>query len=251
MKREYEQTRHDERVETRQLYETAVHEVRSALTAMRGWAHWLGRDYGASLGESGHAGLQKLEAGIERIHRVIEQLGDASPATALDLDVQALDPEPMLRRVSEDVKAALEAGNIQLRLGIMQGPVYADPGRLYAIVLNLVQNSIGHMSSETSSPCIFVDCVRDCRAGGAEIVVRDNAQGLPNLENLGIAELFRCGERPRAGTGGLTLAVVRRLAGAHGGSVDLEHDPEGVRFRVFLPDAAPRAHDSPLPTEPR
>jgi signal transduction histidine kinase len=108
--------------------------------------------------------------------------------------------------------------------------VDGDPVRLRQLLDNLIGNAMGHSQS------IEVSARRD----GALIVVEvsDEGDGIPaaDLERMFELGVRLTNDRPGSGLG---LAVVRTIARAHGGEVEVESTPgQGATFRLVLPDAS-------------
>jgi signal transduction histidine kinase len=78
------------------------------------------------------------------------------------------------------------------------------------------------------------------------IVVKDTGPGIPAEDHALIFEPFRqshAGMSKGGGTG-LGLPIARRLAEAHGGSLDMESVVgQGTTFSVVLPIASPKLLD--------
>jgi len=108
--------------------------------------------------------------------------------------------------------------------------VDGDPVRLRQLLDNLIGNAMGHSQS------IEVSARRD----GALIVVEvsDEGDGIPaaDLERMFEPGVRLTNDRPGSGLG---LAVVRTIARAHGGEVEVESTPgQGATFRLVLPGAS-------------
>jgi signal transduction histidine kinase len=108
--------------------------------------------------------------------------------------------------------------------------VDGDPVRLRQLLDNLIGNAMGHSQS------IEVSARRD----GALIVVEvsDEGDGIPaaDLERMFEPGVRLTSDRPGSGLG---LAVVRTIARAHGGEVEVESTPgQGATFRLVLPGAS-------------
>ena len=108
--------------------------------------------------------------------------------------------------------------------------VDGDPVRLRQLLDNLIGNAIGHSQS------VDVSARRD----GASIVVEvaDEGEGIPaaDLERMFERGVRLTNDRPGSGLG---LAVVRTVARAHGGEVEVESTPgQGATFRLVLPGAS-------------
>jgi signal transduction histidine kinase len=111
--------------------------------------------------------------------------------------------------------------------------VDGDPVRLRQVLDNLIGNAIGH-----SQPGGAVDVI--ARRDGTSIVVEvtDEGDGIPgaDLERMFEPGVRLTSDRPGSGLG---LAVVRAIARAHGGEVEVESTPgQGSTFRLVLPAAS-------------
>jgi signal transduction histidine kinase len=111
--------------------------------------------------------------------------------------------------------------------------VDGDPVRLRQLLDNLIGNALGHSQS---GGAVEVSARRD----GASIVVEvaDEGEGIPaaDLERMFEPGVRLTNDRPGSGLG---LAVVRTIAQAHGGEVEVESTPgQGATFRLVLPGAS-------------
>jgi len=114
------------------------------------------------------------------------------------------------------------------------GTVNVDPERIEQILHNLLQNAQRYTERNAS---IFIKLFRDGQM--AVLSVRDTGPGIPE-ETLGriFDRFYRVAkgrERDKGGTG-LGLSIARKLAEAHGGSLDAANHPEGgAVFTLRLP----------------
>ena len=109
-------------------------------------------------------------------------------------------------------------------------PIFTDALKLRMILKNLVDNA----RKFTEKGRIAVTA--SAAGGGIELAVSDTGYGIPTEELVRIFEPFRQVGGGRASGVGLGLFLVRRLAEALGGRVDVEsHIGEGSTFRVWLP----------------
>jgi two-component system OmpR family sensor kinase len=110
---------------------------------------------------------------------------------------------------------------------------------LHRMALNLIENAVVHTPSGT--PVTVSVRAED---GTALLEVSDRGPGVPDRLRERVFERFsRGGGDSGAGNGsGLGLAIVRAVAEAHDGSVELDDaDGGGARFRVHLPRTAASA----------
>jgi signal transduction histidine kinase len=113
-----------------------------------------------------------------------------------------------------------------------QGIVIADRQRLTQAVLQLAENAATHGGDE--EPIWLGSSIRN---GTARLWVRDEGRGVPEEEHLAIFERFRRAESATRSQGsGLGLPIVKAIAEAHGGDVELESAPgRGSRFTIVIP----------------
>ena len=97
--------------------------------------------------------------------------------------------------------------------------VNGHPDALFRAVRNLVENAIRHTPRGTS---IEVDVSADCT-----VCVLDDGAGVPEADRQSIFRRFWRRDRARPDSRGLGLAIVARVAAAHGGSISVENRPGG------------------------
>jgi signal transduction histidine kinase len=69
-----------------------------------------------------------------------------------------------------------------------------------------------------------------------EVSVADNGPGIPPEDLSHVFDRFWQGDRARAGSSGLGLAIAQELVRAHGGQIWVESKPgEWARFSFSLP----------------
>lgn len=111
--------------------------------------------------------------------------------------------------------------------------VAADPHRVRQAIDNLVGNALAH--SPTGAE---VAVAVETREGWLVVSVADRGEGIAPEDQ---ARVFDAGVRLTAARpgSGIGLAVVRAVAEAHGGRVELESEPGvGSTFRLVLPRAS-------------
>ncbi|MEM9783344.1 MAG: ATP-binding protein [Pseudomonadota bacterium] len=159
----------------------------------------------------------------------------ASRAGATELDEELVDLAPFIEGEVADRSAAGAPVTLTVADGAAGAAVLADRLALRRIVGNLVNNALGY--GERADLTL-------AREGAAAVITVDDAgPGIPADQRALLLEPFTRPDPSRArqsGGAGLGLAVVRSLAEAHGGSVEIGDGPLGgarliVRLPVFDP----------------
>jgi signal transduction histidine kinase len=211
------------RVSAARDLELLAHELRSpvaAIAAIEG-----------ALAAGGHDSTQRRAL----VEVAIRACGDIERLVT-DISLFSLRAEPVdLAEVARDVAAATvlrEGTVVVLDVDATVPAVAGDPVRLRQAVANLVGNAVGHAPPSSE---VVVALARDEQAGTVRLAVTDTGAGLDGDQ---LAAVFERGtrlteERPGSGFG---LYVVRAVAEAHGGSVDVASVPgRGTTFTLVLP----------------
>jgi PAS domain S-box-containing protein len=216
------------------------HELRTPLNGILGTAEVIAEGvYGPVDGEM-RAALGRVEESGRHLLSLINDILDVAKVEAGKL---ALEPGPvavedLCRASLRLVQEPAQRKRIRLALGgqLDLPTIVADERRLKQVLVNLLTNAV-KFTPAGGKVGVDVDTADD----GATlcIAVWDTgvgiaAEDLPRLFQS-FVQLDTRLAREQAGTG-LGLALVRRLVGLHGGSVDVQSEPgRGSRFTVRLP----------------
>lgn len=215
----------------RQFLMSVSHDLRTPLTAIRGYAEAL-EDGAADPGAAGRVIAEQAA----RLQRLVEDLLllsrlEAGGFPMRPADVDAADV--VAAAVEAAAPAAAERG-VRVVTDLGPGPVRVDPDRLGQVVSNLLSNAVRYARSR-----VWVE-VSDAD-GAVRITVTDDGPGideedLPRVfDRLFVARRSPDGDSPGGGTG-LGLAIVRELVEAMGGRVTAARGTGGgARLEVLLP----------------
>jgi signal transduction histidine kinase len=145
-------------------------------------------------------------------------------------------------------QTAQEAADLHLDVHstLDPAPVHGDRPLLERLVANLVENAVRH-----NRPGGTVE-VRTAQTAGRSVVeVRNDGAVVPGGAVASLLEPFQRLDRGARGDGaGLGLSIVRSVAEAHGGSVELRARPNGgLVVRVSLPAREGAKPDTELTSE--
>jgi signal transduction histidine kinase len=227
-----------------EFFALVSHELRTPLTSIIGYVQLVLED--EALGSDAQRFLQIVHRNGQRLLRLV---GDMLFVAQVESGRLELDREPVSLRaiVTESVDAARPAAEPQgvaLTLDVDDEPdvVTGDRDRLAQALDNLIANAL---KFSTRDATVTVRLRHD--EPWAVIEVIDTGDGIPTVEQEHLFDRFARSETaiergvPGAGLG---LAVVKTVAEAHGGRVDLHSAPgEGTTVRMRLPlyDAPPAA----------
>jgi two-component system sensor histidine kinase HydH len=199
-----------------------AHEFRNPMGVIAGYAKLLLK--GLEDTDNRKEIVQAILNEIEEMNRVMEELlkfSKSEPIKRTDIDLTSF--------IKDIVKSMGEtAAGIKLS---SCGPVSikGDTTLLRQAVKNLLQNAI-HAGDK-----IYVDIEKAGSSGsdGVSIVIRDNGKGIPETD---FNKIFMPFYTTKSGGSGIGLALVQKIALAHGGSVSVSSEEgKGSTFRLSLP----------------
>jgi two-component system OmpR family sensor kinase len=219
----------------RRFVADASHELRTPITAIRGFAE-LHRQ-GAVAGE------EKTKELIGRIENESKRMGslveDLLLLARLDQSREMKsEPVNLTKIVSDAVASARAAGPNHTVNFVGQGEeIYAlgDNDRIHQVVANLLANARTHTPAGT---VIDVSVKQD--TDGVRIRIADNGPGLSKSDQERIFERFYRADASRVRTDGegtgLGLSIVDAVMRAHAGQVSVESEEgKGAVFTLFFP----------------
>ncbi len=230
----------------RDFVANASHELKTPLTAIRGYSETL-------LDENLPPELRRRFAEVvkenaDRLQRIVDDLLDLS---RIESGGWRAEPEEVaVAEAAEEAWAVLEEAaaargvGFEVRVAPGCGHVRADPSALRQVFTNLLDNALRHTPGggevTVSAGCAAAEA--GARPGRwLRIEVADTGSGIPAVHLPRIFERFYRVDNARArsdGGTGLGLAIVRHLVESHGGTVEAESElGRGTTIRFTLPAA--------------
>jgi len=217
----------------RQLIRAVSHELRTPLARMRFDLELLSQ---AEEQEEQARRAASMEEDLDELEQLIQELLTYIKAgdRALELDREAVATGPLILELIPKLLEHADGVNVTLEPESDEGlpALDADPRHLRRAVKNLLENAARH--------CHKVVVVRrEAREGTLRISVCDDGPGIPPDQRQLVLEPFaRLDQSRDRGSGGvgLGLAIVREIAGAHGGTLEVGDAPEGgAAFTLVWP----------------
>lgn len=206
------------------------HELKTPLTAIRGYAEGLGE---GAFPPDETSRIILLEA--RRLERLVRDLLDLARMNRHEFSVsrRPVDLADVARQAVARHELTAMGFGVTLSAAGVETWVEGDPDRLLQIASNLVENALRETPPSGS---VVV------RAESHRLVVADTGPGLRRDELPRAFDRFYLYDkygRERSVGSGLGLAIVKQLAEAMGGTVSVESEPgAGATFTVALPAAA-------------
>jgi signal transduction histidine kinase len=211
----------------RQFVDDAGHELRTPITIIRGHLEVLEDDP-----EERRRTIALVLDELDRMNRIVGDLLVLAKAKQPDfLDLDTVD----VRGLTEDLhaKATALAPRTWSLQQVGKGLIVADRQRLTQAMMQLAQNATTHTVDGDE-----IEIGSSVAGGRAKLWVRDSGRGIPLEDQQRIFRRFaRSGDGRRGSLGaGLGLAIVRAIAEAHHGTVDVKSSPgEGSTFSLEIP----------------
>jgi signal transduction histidine kinase len=214
----------------RRFVDDAGHELRTPITVIRGHLELLEEDP-----VERRRTLDLVMDELGRMQRIVDDLLILAKAQQPDfLDLQTVD----IASITEDLHAKASAiAPREWRLeGLGRGRVVADRQRLTQAMIQLAQNAAQHTT--VGDRISLGSAVSN---GEARLWVRDTGAGIPVEQQEVIFRRFARGTGGRRSDGaGIGLAIVKAIADAHHGRVELLSRPKaGSTFTIVIPTDQP------------
>lgn len=221
-----------------EFFSNASHELKTPLTAIRGYAELL------QSGMASDTNMQKEFLG--RIHSEVEEMtsliNDILMISRLETkelmpNKEMLSVKLVAEEVQKTLKPLADENNVSLEIHCCDDFVYMDRSHLQGILSNLMENAVKY-----NRPGGFVQTDITMDSTSLSIRVEDSGIGIAKEDQKRIFERFYRVDKGRskrvAGTG-LGLSIVKHVTEFYGGCVSVESQSGvGSTFLVQLPAAS-------------
>jgi signal transduction histidine kinase/DNA-binding response OmpR family regulator len=217
-----------------EFFQNVGHELRAPLTMLLTPLQDILREPGVVLSAAARDTVETSVRAGDRLQRVVDSLRDISRAQsgALIPYREDMDLASVTADIVEGFRPVADERQ-ELRVEIPAEPLraYVDRTMWTTIVSNLVNNALKFTPEGEVAVSLSADETQ------VVLAVADTGVGIPLDEQVHIFERFHRGtsadQQPGSGIG---LALVADMTSAHGGTVEVESEPdEGSRFIVRLP----------------
>ncbi len=230
---------------TRQLHQTigeletfsysVSHDMRSPLSAMRGFAEILLADHSTQLGADGIKYLEKIDVAAGRLDTLIQEVLAYTLAFRGEVKMEPVDLDALVRQVIETYPQ-LQTSEVEIQIAGALPKVMGTEASLVQCWSNLLTNAVKFVAPGTK-PLIKIRT--QTIASDIRLWVEDNGIGIAPNDQVRIFQMFvRVGRFHAYEGSGLGLAIVRKAVERMGGQFGVESAVgHGSKFWIQLKGA--------------
>jgi len=221
--------------EMTQFVYTVSHDLKSPLVTIQCFASVvLDSMRAGDLSESEEM-LLRIYNASKRMSQTVDELLELSRIGMVVHEPEKFNFGETTEEVLQDLSALMEESNAQVQIQGGEHSLFGDQIRIRQVLQNLIQNAIvyGHSADSGSE----IEVMLEQRDGQSIIGVLDSGPGIDARFHEKVFGIFQRLSTDTEGTG-VGLAVVRKVAVAHGGLAWVENRPNGgAAFYVSIPNA--------------
>ncbi len=216
----------------------ASHQLRTPLTAIKGYASMLSEGAFGSLDDNQNQAVKRIYTSAQGLVNVVEDLLNVSKIEqgGMKYEFSPTSLSAVVTQLYGEMKVPAESKKLEFSLDMDSHDAFivnADSVKLKQVFLNLTDNSIKY----TQKGFVKISLKRE--GGTIVFSVTDNGMGISPETRTKLFEKFSRGEGGKTNTGGsgLGLYLAQQIARAHKGDVTIESEGlgKGSKFIVTLP----------------
>jgi two-component system sensor kinase FixL len=223
----------------------AAHDLQEPLRKIQAFSDRLRARCEADLSEDGRRYLERIEGAAARMRRLINDLLAFSRVTSRGQPFERVSLAEVAHEVVADLETQIEAAQGQVVIGDLP-EIDADRTQMGQLLQNLIGNGLKFHAERSPVVTVSAHLLTGENSHGprggkngpwCEISVKDNGIGFDEKYLDRIFTLFQRlhGRQEYEGTG-VGLAICRRIAERHGGTITARSKPDqGAEFIVALP----------------
>ena len=242
--------------ELQQFASIASHDLQEPLRKIQAFSNRLNDKYSEVLTEHGRDYLERMQNAASRMQNLIDDLLTLSRVTTKAQPFVPVNLGQVTQEVLSDLEVCIQQNKGHVDVGELP-TIDADPIQMRQLLQNLISNALKfHRDEEPQVVKIYSQRIDDRenppRGGSAvpepcQIIVEDNGIGFDEKYLDRIFNVFqRLHSRSEYEGTGMGLAICRKIAERHGGSITAESSlGQGAKFIVTLPIQQRIGEDTP------
>ena len=217
----------------------ASHELRSPLTAIKGYLDLIKDQKDIALNKNASHYLENISLSAQRLDNLVEDILEVSriEGNRLPIEIKVFDPNPVISQSIEEMRSQAMQKNLILNYLPFQGSVKisADEDKLKQVIVNLISNAVKYTKKGSVSVSTSI------KNKDFLITVADTGIGISSEDRANLFQKFyrikNESTRDIIGTGlglWITLEIIKRMQG----KITVESiKGVGSHFTVYLPVA--------------
>ena len=220
-----------------QFAHVASHDLKEPVRKIKIFAGRLEREDNESLSEAGKTYLQKMQSAADRMFTMIDGVLTYSTLNAVSQTIEKVDLAEIIKNIEIDLELVIQKKAVTItkqNLPEIEGAEVL----LYQLFYNLINNSLKFSRDNVSAAILITaDVISKENNQYAQIIVEDNGIGFePEQAEVIFGTFERLHAKDKYDGTGLGLALCRKIAERHGGTIKAEGIPhEGAKFIILLP----------------
>jgi PAS domain S-box-containing protein len=208
------------------------HDMRSPLSAMRGFAEILLEDHSAQLDAEGIKYLQKIDVAAGRLDTLVQEVLAYTRAFRGEVIMESVDLDALVRQIIETYPQ-LQTGRAEIQIEGTLPKVLGAGASLAQCLSNLLTNAVKFVAPGTK-PRVKIRA--QALAADIRLWVEDNGIGIAPKDQTRIFQMFARVDHATAYEGtGLGLTIVRKAVERMGGRMGVESEVgQGSKFWIQL-----------------
>lgn len=200
------------------------HDLRAPLRAIDGFSRVIEEDAEERLQPEEKDALRRIRRAAVRMGELIDDLLALSKATRAPLACREVDMDAMVREVVEQFTDLHPSRPVRWDIGEL-GSAFADPGLVRQIWTNLMSNAHKFTARKGDDAVVVVRA--QAVEGGTRWTISDNGVGFDRAAATKLFQPFRRmhDDSEFHGTG-IGLAIVQRIVERHGGTIEIDSEPD-------------------------
>lgn len=224
--------------ELQQFASIASHDLQEPLRKIQAFGQRLKATYGDVLNEQGQDYLERMQNAAQRMQALIDDLLALSRVATRALPFTPVNLTQIAQEVLSDLEVLIQQTDGRVMLCELP-TIDADAMQMRQLLQNLIGNALKfHRQHEFPIVKIYSQNIIKEKAGEqCEIIIEDNGIGFDEKYLDRIFNVFqRLHSRSEYEGTGMGLAICRKIAERHGGSITAVSKPgQGAKFIVTLP----------------
>jgi len=234
----YAQKLEESNKELQEFASVASHDLQEPLRKVQAFGDRLMTGYGDALGPTGLDYLERMVNASKRMQALMTALLEYSRVTTKAKPFELVSLTEIVREAVSNLEVLLEKTQGEVTIAALPS-IEADRHQMLQIFQNLIGNAL-KFHRKDSSPSVEV--YAEQHDSVCQITIEDNGIGFDekNLDRIFVPFQRLHGRFEYEGTG-MGLAICRKIAERHGGSITAKSKPDqGSKFIVTLPMEQPK-----------